>query len=71
MRIYDDQGALADTEVKEFIADLAAQVGELTARLFSEGMTVLEARALAGYLRSSVEFAIVMQILAQRLPNKE
>ena len=63
MRIYDEWGNLTDCEVGEFSQDLATRVGDLTARLFDEGMTVLEARALINYLCTSVEFAIVMKIM--------
>jgi len=63
MRIYDDYGNLVDTEVGKFSAGLATRVGDLAARLFEEGMTVLEARGLINYLCTSVEFAIVMQIM--------
>jgi len=63
MRIYDEYGNLGDTEVSDFSADLATRGGDLTTRLFEEGMTPLEARGLINYLCTSVEFAIVMQIM--------
>lgn len=70
MRIYDDYGNLVDCEVSDFSADMATKVGDLTARLFEEGMTVLESRGLINYLCSSVEFAIVMQIMQAQMKQK-
>jgi hypothetical protein len=70
MRIYDEWGNLTDCEVSQFSADLATRVGDLAARLFKEGMTVLEARGLINYLCSSVEFALVMQIMRAQVKEK-
>ena len=70
MRIYDEYGNLTDCEVVTFSADLATQVGDLTSRLFEEGMTILEARALINYLCTSVEFAIVMPLMLAQAKAK-
>ena len=70
MRIFNDYGNIVDDEVKDFSDDLATRVGDLTARLFKEGLTVLEARGLSNYLCSSVEFAIVMQIMQAQMKQK-
>ena len=70
MRIYDEWGNLTDCEVSQFSADLATKVADLARRLFIEGMTVLEARGLINYLCSSVEFALVMQIMQAQMRAK-
>jgi len=63
MRIYDDNGNMVDTEVGEFSVKLHDQVTELFEKLFAEGMTVLEARGLIGYLQASIEYSAIFQIM--------
>lgn len=67
MSVYDKVGNL--TEVRA--ADAAHVIRKITTRLyerlFADGMTALEGRALVNYLASAVDFAAVITISKHQL----
>lgn len=62
MRVYDDQGNMADQELGEFSRLQGDEVINFFERLFDEGMTILEARGLIGYLISNLDLCATLAI---------
>lgn len=66
MAIYDKLGNMKSDRAAEVACDMAQQAEELFETLFAEGMTVLEARALLGYIKSQLDVPVIMAILRRQ-----
>ena len=69
--VYNDQGDMVNEQVTEFAKELGRQVDTLLQDLFDQGMTVMECRALIGYLECQLNYTAVFQILNAQLDLKE
>lgn len=70
MRVYDDQGNMADGELGEFSRLQGNEVIKFFERLFDEGMTILEARSLIGYLINNLDMCATLAIANHQMKTK-
>ena len=62
MSVYDENGNLTEVLASDAAHDIRHITAELYKKLFADGMTDLEGRALVNYLTSAVDFAAVIAI---------
>lgn len=70
MRVYDDQGNMVDWELGEFSRLQGNEVTNFFERLFDEGMTILEARGLIGYLTDNLGFCATLAIANHQIKTE-
>ncbi|MHC4188431.1 MAG: hypothetical protein ACYSUB_01980 [Planctomycetota bacterium] len=71
MIVYDNEGNMINKRAAELSQKVAQQVGELFESLFAEGMTVLEGRALEGYLEAELAFAATISMMYQQIGREK
>jgi len=69
MRVYDDRGNMIDATMGDFSRDMGADVSDLFDKLFAEGMTVLEARGLIGYITTNLDFCASLSIARHQMED--
>jgi hypothetical protein len=67
MSVYDDMGNVTNERAKELCRNIGRDVSELFDRLFSEGMTFVEARALTGQIRAEISYITAMNIMQHQM----
>lgn len=67
MHVYNNNGNLTNTQAADTARDIRNITIALYEKLFADGMTVLEGRALMNYLTSAVDFASVITISKHEL----
>lgn len=64
MSVYDKLGNMNNERAAMLACDVAQQVEELFEALFrTEGMTIVEARALLGYIKTQIDCPVIMSFL--------
>lgn len=67
MSVYDDIGNMTSNRAGALAREISQKVGTLLDALFAEGMTIVEARALLGYLQSEISTTAIMCIMQQQM----
>lgn len=70
MRVYDDQGNMADGELGEFSRLQGTEISNVFERLFDEGMTILEARGLIGYFINNLDICATLAIANHQMKTE-
>jgi hypothetical protein len=70
MIVYDDLGNLTNEKVVSVAKELSRLTDQLLAELFDDGMSILEGRALTGYLTSEVRTSAILQLMKAQLQEK-
>ena len=69
MPVYDDNGNMVDGRAGRLARKIGQKVDELFNVLFVEGMTIVEARALTGYLQSEISYAAAMNLMLHQMTD--
>jgi hypothetical protein len=67
MSVYNKAGNLTEVRAIGAAIDVRCIIEKLYAKLFAEGMTALEGRALVNYMTSAIEFAAVVALSKHQL----
>lgn len=67
MSVYDKNGNLIEVRASDAAFDIRKITMKLYAKLFADGMTALEGRALVNYLSSAIDFAATIVIATHQL----
>lgn len=68
--VCDELGNIQNEKVSEITKIMSQITKELFVKLFEEGMTLLEARALVDYLVTEVHTTAVLEIMQKQLQVK-
>ena len=71
MLVYSDTGDMHNKQASEFAKKLSEQVDDFLQDLFDQGMTVLECRALLGYIKCGLDFTACLKMLRAKADKKE
>jgi len=67
MPVYDDNGNMTDDRVGRLGREMGQKVDELLSVLFVEGTTIVEARALTGYLEGEIRYAATLNFMLHQM----
>lgn len=70
MSVYDKNGNLTNVQASDAARDIREITAKLYAKLFADGMTVLEGQALVSYLASAVDFSTYIAITKYQMGQR-
>lgn len=70
MPVYDDLGNMTNELAGEVGREMGDKVDELLDALFDEGMTIVEARALVGYLKTEINYVATLNFMQRQIQTR-